>query len=263
MPTRPVRDRGLHTLASRCRRLVLSSSIFLCAMLAACSSGGGSGSESGEVVSPGSLAGPRIEAATVLVVGDSLSSGYGLDGASSWVDLMEEELSDYVNELQVVNASVGGETAGGASRRLPMIIEASEPDLLVLQVGLNDAFRRAPPADLRTDLETMSVLASESGAQVLMIAEGMPLNYGPAYSEMVAAAFRDAAANTGATLIPRFLERIADDRSWFQEDGLHPTAAAQPLLLETVLPTIIELLGIDVSAMFAAIPVPARVDRRP
>ena len=189
----------------------------------------------------------------MLVLGDSLSSGYGLDGASDWVDLMEEELTLYVDGLQVFNLSIGGATAAGFALRSPRLFELYEPDLVVLQVGLNDAFRGRPAADIRTDLEFVAVEAREQGAEVLILAEGLPLNYGRNYSEMVAAAFRDAAANSGATLIARFLAPIAEDRSWFQEDGLHPTAAAQPLLLEAVLPTIIELLDIDDSEMLNAI----------
>jgi len=135
----------------------------------------------------------------------------------------------------MVNASISGDTTEGALRRLPAALERFSPQLLIIELGGNDGLRGYPLKKIRQNLETLTKLGQDVNAQVLILGMRIPSNYGPAYTEKFAQTFIDAAASTGAELIPFFLEPIAFDETMFQRDGIHPTAEAQPLLLGPVL----------------------------
>ena len=173
--------------------------------------------------------------ATVLVVGDSLSAAYGLDESAGWVALAQQELLSTHPELNIVNASISGDTTEGALRRLPAALDRFNPDILIIELGGNDGLRGYPLKKIRENLETLAKLGREANAQVLILGMRIPSNYGPAYTEKFAQTFVDAAAASESELVPFFLEPIAFDATMFQPDGIHPTAQAQPLLLETVL----------------------------
>lgn len=178
----------------------------------------------------------------VMVVGDSLSAAYGLSERDGWVNLAEEALSERWPGVQMVNASISGDTTAGGMRRLPAALERFEPDLVIIELGGNDGLRAYPTDAMRDNLIGMAEAAQDSGATALIFGMMIPSNYGPAYTESFSAAFGEAANATGALLLPFFLEPIAMDRSYFQRDGIHPTAEAQPLLLEHVLPLIEQAL---------------------
>ena len=175
---------------------------------------------------------------TALVVGDSIGAAYKLNEEDGWVHLTEEALRERYPDagVELVNASISGDTTRGGLSRLPDALERFEPDLVVIELGGNDGLRGYPPASMRQNIETMARLADESGAEVLILGMMIPSNYGPAFTQMFSEAFGEAAEATGSALVPFLLEPIAEDRAWFQSDGIHPTAEAQPLLVEHVLP---------------------------
>ena len=184
------------------------------------------------------LAPTLAPAATVLVVGDSISAAYGIDQDDGWVALAEEALREDYPEIEFVNASISGDTTGGGLRRLPDALERFDPDVVVIELGGNDGLRAYPVERMRDNLEAMVEAAEASGAETLILGMMIPSNYGPAYTEAFGRAFAEAAEATGSDLVPFFLEPIAEDRSAFQRDGIHPTAEAQPLLMEHALPAL-------------------------
>ena len=181
-------------------------------------------------------------ASTVLVVGDSISAAYGIDQDAGWVALAEEELREDFPDVEFVNASISGDTTGGGLARLPAALERFDPDVVVIELGGNDGLRAYPTARMRDNLEAMAEAAQDSGAETLILGMMIPSNYGPAYTAQFGEAFVEAAEATDSALVPFFLEPIASDRGAFQRDGIHPTAEAQPLLVDHALPALRELL---------------------
>ena len=184
----------------------------------------------------------KAETFTAMVVGDSISAAYGLREADGWVALAEQKFSDDGLDVKMVNASISGDTTAGGLRRLPDALERFDPDLLIIELGGNDGLRGYSTDDMQNNIEQMATMAQENGAQVLILGMLIPSNYGQAYLEKFAQAFVDAAEATDSELVPFFLEPIAQDRNYFQSDGIHPTAEAQPLLLEHVLPALEEII---------------------
>jgi len=181
-------------------------------------------------------------ARTVLVLGDSLSAGYGLAPGQGWVTLLEAKLATQGYEYHVVNASISGETSSGGLERLPRALKVHTPDVVIVELGANDGLRGLPVAVTRNNLRQIVSLAKQSGAQVLLLGMRMPPNYGPRYTADFTAMFKDVAERTRSTLVPFFLEAVALEPGLIQADGLHPTARAQPALLGTVWPQLTPLL---------------------
>ncbi len=184
----------------------------------------------------------RADTFTALVVGDSISAAYGLRESDGWVALAEQQLVDQGFDVKFVNASISGDTTVGGLRRLPNALERFEPDLLVIELGGNDGLRGYPTDAMQQNLEDMANLALNSGSRVLILGMLIPTNYGKSYLARFSQAFVDAAANTGSELVPFLLEPIAQDRNYFQSDGIHPTLDAQPLMAEHVLPSLVKIL---------------------
>jgi len=178
----------------------------------------------------------------VLVVGDSLSAAYGIAERDGWVALAGQALAEDYPGIAFVNASISGDTTVGGLRRLPDALERFEPDVVVIELGGNDGLRAYPTDAMQENLTRMATLAEDSGAQALILGMLIPSNYGRAYLERFSAAFGAAAEASDAGLVPFFLESIATDRNFFQRDGIHPTEAAQPLMMEHVLPALRETL---------------------
>jgi len=174
-------------------------------------------------------------ASTILVLGDSLSAAYGLDESDGWVMLAEQELRKTDPDITFVNASISGDTTDGALRRLPAALDRFKPDVLIIELGGNDGLRGYSLKKMRENLENLTAMGQEAGAEVLILGMRIPSNYGPAYTEKFAQTFVDAAESADAALVPFFLEPIAMDQSYFQADGIHPNAEAQTLLLPPVL----------------------------
>lgn len=193
----------------------------------------------------GSLLAPALACARgpVLVLGDSLSAEHNIPAGSGWVSLLERRIAaEVASPPKVVNASISGETTAGALVRLPALLEKHRPSVLLIELGGNDALRGLSPAQLRGNLERMLVLADDAGARVLLLGIDVPPNYGPAYRERLRRTYTELAAAHGTGLVPFFLEDVALQPGLMQADGLHPTAKAQPRLLENVWPALEPLL---------------------
>lgn len=180
----------------------------------------------------------RAEGYKVLVVGDSISAAYGISEQDGWVALAEKQLQKDGFDVTFTNASISGDTTGGGLRRLPDALERFNPDLLIIELGGNDGLRGYPTNAMQNNLEAMASLAKDFGTDVLIQGMMIPSNYGAAYLKLFAKAFETAAANTNSLFLPFLLQPIAEDRNYFQSDGIHPTADAQPLLMLHTLPLI-------------------------
>jgi acyl-CoA thioesterase-1 len=178
---------------------------------------------------------------SILVLGDSLSAAYGMPAEAGWVALLAERLAS--SGWTVINASVSGETSAGGANRLPALLERHRPGIVILQLGGNDGLRGLSPAALEGNLERMIVAAREAGAKVLLLGVELPPNLGEPYRQKVRAVYRGLAERHRLPFHPFFLEGIALQPGMMQPDGIHPTAAAQPALLEAVWPVLEPLLG--------------------
>ena len=181
----------------------------------------------------------KVQAKSILVLGDSISAGYGMDAEQSWVSLLEQHLvQKFPGEHEVINASMSGETAAGAVTRLPNILQSQAPDIVIVELGGNDALRGQPPQLIERSLNQLVTMSVESGAETLLFGMKIPPNYGAAYSQAFEASFERVAEQHGIALLPFFLEGVAGDDGLMQSDGIHPRAEAQPVLLENALPLI-------------------------
>jgi acyl-CoA thioesterase-1 len=183
---------------------------------------------------------PRAPA--LLVLGDSISAGYGLTSGEGWVALLQARLKAQGYGYRVVNASVSGETTTGGLARLPRALAVHRPAIVVIELGGNDGLRGLPLETSRANLDQMVRLSKDAGAQVLLLGMKIPPNYGPRYARGFEQMFREIAARHRLAFEPFFLERIALEPGMLQADGLHPTAKAQPVMLETLWPTLRPLL---------------------
>jgi acyl-CoA thioesterase-1 len=179
---------------------------------------------------------------TVLVVGDSISAAFGLDTRQGWVSLLEKRLAEQGFEHRVVNASISGDTSAGGAARLPRLLAEHQPDLVIIELGGNDGLRGLPPAQLQQNLAAMVEASRDSGARVLLLGMLLPPNYGARYTTAFAEVFSRLAEEQQIPLVPFFLEGVGGVPEMMQADGLHPTAQAQPVLLENLWPTLKPLL---------------------
>jgi acyl-CoA thioesterase-1 len=180
------------------------------------------------------LAGAAHAAPTILVFGDSLSAAYGIPRESGWVALLTQRLQTGKPAYQVVNASVSGETTAGGLTRLPALLAAHRPALTILALGANDGLRGLPPTLTAHNLENMISLAEKQGSKVLLVGMQLPPNYGTAYASKFQALFANVARKKKVRLVPFLLSGIGTQLERFQADGLHPTAQAQPAVLDNV-----------------------------
>lgn len=183
-----------------------------------------------------------VQAAPLLVLGDSLSAGYGIAPEQGWVHLLRQRLNERGVALEVVNASVSGETTSGGLSRLPALLETHQPVVVLIELGANDGLRGTPLNIVRSNLVALVQAAQQGGARVLLIGNRLPPNYGPQYTEAFFDLFAQVAEEQDVPLVPFLLEGVAQDWDLMQNDGYHPTAQAQPLLLERVWPVLQPLL---------------------
>ena len=178
----------------------------------------------------------------ILIVGDSLSAGYGVPVDATWVALLQRRLTQQGYGYRVVNASVSGETTGGARTRLPRALELHRPAIVVLELGGNDGLRGLPLRQVRDNFEAMIAEAKRARAQVVLIGMRMPTNYGPDYTRQFHALYGELAKQHGAPVVDFFLDGVALDDGLMQDDGIHPNAAAQPRLLDNVWPALKQVI---------------------
>ncbi|MDP1527190.1 MAG: arylesterase [Rhodocyclaceae bacterium] len=181
-------------------------------------------------------------APTILVFGDSLSAGYGIELAQSWPSLMADRLKQEKFPHALVNASISGETTAGGRTRLPALLKQHRPAVVVLALGANDGLRGLPIEASRANLQAMAKASRQAGARVLIAGMRLPPNYGTAYTQQFSQMFADVAKAEKSGLLPFLLEPIALDDAAFQPDRLHPTAAAQPKIRDHIWPAVKALL---------------------
>jgi len=184
-----------------------------------------------------------VKAADILVLGDSLSAGYGLTPGEGWVDLMEQRLEG--SGLTLLNASVSGETTAGGLARLPDLLVLHEPKWVLLELGANDGLRGTPLNIIQTNLDALASRITESGAKLIVIGIQLPPNYGPRYTRAFFNLFPQLAEKFKAPLVPFLLEGVATDWDLMQSDGLHPRAEAQPIILQTVMDVVGPEIGLQ------------------
>jgi acyl-CoA thioesterase-1 len=196
------------------------------------------------------LAAPAAPAAqpVVLIVGDSLSAGYGMAIHENWPRLLEERLAAAGYPHRVVNASISGDTTSGGLARLPGALERTAPSVVVIGLGGNDGLRGIPIPEIRRNLARMIQISLDAGAQAMLAGVHIPPNYGPAYTEAFHAIYHELAKEYGTGLAPFILDGVALDAELMQEDGIHPTAAAQPRIVDNVWPALEPLLDGTISA---------------
>ena len=175
-----------------------------------------------------------VQASGVMVFGDSLSAGYGLEPGQGWVDLLAQRVQEEGLAIEVVNASVSGETTSGGLARLPDLLDLHEPQWVVLELGANDGLRGMPLQIIEANLAKLAETVQASGAQLVVVGIRLPPNYGPRYTDNFFNLFPKLAETFEAPLVPFLLEGVADNWSLMQADGLHPTAESQPKILDTV-----------------------------
>ena len=174
------------------------------------------------------------EAPVILIVGDSLSAGYGLMPGQGWVTLLQQRLEHQGYGYRVVNASVSGETTDGAVQRLDRALSQHHPSVVVIELGGNDGLRGLPVSRVRANLELLIAKSRAAGAQVLLVAIRMPTNYGERYASSFQGIYSELATRHQIGVVPFLSDQVAVDLALFQEDGIHPNAQAQPLLLDNL-----------------------------
>lgn len=189
-----------------------------------------------------SLTVQSAHSAGILVMGDSLSAGYGIDERDGWVALLGKRLAERDDPIPVVNASISGDTTSGGLARLPGALARHEPDLVIIELGGNDGLRGQSLENIRKNLSSMVQLVRASGAEAVILGMRIPSNYGARYTQRFFETFQRVAEQENTPIVPFFLEGIATDPSLMLDDGIHPNAAAQPKMLDLVWPVLEPLL---------------------
>ncbi len=188
-------------------------------------------------------AGAAPVAPVLLIVGDSISAAYGLPPGAGWVDLLAARLAAQQYPYRVVNASISGDTTAGGRARLPALLAQHKPAIVAIELGGNDGLRGGNLSSTRDNLATMVTAVQRAGAKALIVGMKLPPNYGAAYVREFDALFVDVAKAHKVPLVPFFFEGFGERNEMFQPDRVHPTASAQPLLLDNVWPVLRPLLG--------------------
>jgi acyl-CoA thioesterase-1 len=184
-----------------------------------------------------------MRAPVLLVVGDSISAGYGLAAGESWVGLLAARLEKEGYSEQVVNASISGDTTAGGRARLPALLREHRPEVVVIELGGNDALRGGNLDATRANLDAMVKDAKDAHAKVLLVGMKVPPNYGSGYARRFEQVFEDVAKSRRVPVVPYLFEGFGEDLSQFQPDRIHPKAEAEPKILANVWPALVPLLG--------------------
>ena len=177
------------------------------------------------------LLGANTYGSTLLILGDSLSAGYGINQESGWVALLRDDIGA---DHSIINGSISGDTTGGGLNRLPRLLEEYSPDYVLLELGGNDGLRGQPLSLMKTNLQAMIELVREAGAEPVLFGMRLPPNYGRRYSDAFAAVYPQLSEAENVLLIPFQLEELSLTEGMVQEDGLHPTALAQPIIKDVI-----------------------------
>jgi acyl-CoA thioesterase-1 len=189
------------------------------------------------------VAAPAFAEGPVLVLGDSLSAAYRIDPNAGWVTLLTQRLKSESPPVDVVNASISGETTAGGLSRLPPLLAKNKPRAVVVELGANDALRGLPVEQIRKNLDAIIKISRDAGAKVVVLGIELPVNYGPQYRTALREMYRDAAREFNVPLVPFLLDGVALDPKLMQDDGMHPLEACEPKELENVWPTLKTAIG--------------------
>ncbi|UIJ74969.1 arylesterase [Acinetobacter sp. SH20PTE14] len=180
-----------------------------------------------------------LSAKTIMILGDSLSAGYGVSVHQGWVHLLQKRLDQqYPKQHKVVNASVSGETTSGTLARLPKLLQTHRPDLVVIELGGNDGLRGQPPAQIQKNLAQLIQKSQQAKSKVILFGMKIPPNYGKAYSQAFENNYQVLSQQYKVKLLPFFMQGVAGHKNLMQQDQIHPNAKAQPILLNNVYPLI-------------------------
>ncbi|MDQ2964177.1 MAG: arylesterase [Pseudomonadota bacterium] len=182
-------------------------------------------------------------APVILIVGDSISAGYGLPAGAGWTTLLQQRLETERFPHRVVNASSSGDTTAGGRARLAALLAQHHPSITIIELGGNDGLRGGSLEALRGNLDAMAAMAQKAGSRVLLVGMRLPPNYGPAYVQRFDATYADVAKARRIALVPFLFDGFGEDSAMFQTDRIHPVAAAQPKLLDNVWRELRPLLG--------------------
>ena len=181
------------------------------------------------------LCGPLAAATpTLLVLGDSLSAGYGINPERGWVSLLQQRIEAAGLPYRVINAGISGDTTSGGLSRLPRSLEVYQPEVVIIELGANDGLRGLSLDELRANLTRMVVLSQESGARVLLLGMHIPPNYGRRFADAFHRVYEEVAVETGVPLVPFFLEGVVDAPELMQDDNIHPNEKGQARMLDNV-----------------------------
>lgn len=193
--------------------------------------------------SAGGWASDQESVQKLLVLGDSISAGYGIDPEKGWVQLLQNRIREVGADIEVINASVSGDTTRAGLARLPLLLKTHQPRWLVVELGGNDGLRGYPPKLMQENLDNIVARGKAANAQVLLLGMRLPPNYGPAYNEAFEKAFVKVAEKQQVPLVPFFLETVALQDGALQSDGIHPTQSVQAGMLDYVWPCLDAMLN--------------------
>lgn len=171
---------------------------------------------------------------SILIMGDSISAGFGIDKTKGWVALLENRLSRLSTDYVIWNASISGETTSGGANRIQKLLHQHQPNIVVIELGGNDGLRGSPISLMKQNFDHMIVQSKRAGAKVFLLSMQIPPNYGLGYSKLFARQYQQLAAKHNIKLVPFFLADIVTKEGMMQDDGIHPTEKAQPFMLESV-----------------------------
>ncbi len=178
----------------------------------------------------------------ILIVGDSLSAAYGIPVEHGWVSLLQRRLDTGGYPYRIVNASISGDTTANARSRLPQALASHEPAVVLLELGGNDGLRGLSLTAMKSNLAAMIASSQEAGSQVLLIGMQLPPNYGPRYTEKFQSIYHELAGERNLALLPSLVDGIGTKQNLMQQDGIHPNAVAQPLIVDRVWKELVPLL---------------------
>lgn len=179
---------------------------------------------------------------TILVLGDSLSSAYGIDAAAGWVALLQQQLSSEGYDYKVVNASVSGDTTRTGLGRIDAALKSHQPKIVIVALGGNDGLRGLAFSEIETSLSRIIERCQQLGAEILLVGVRLPPNYGAVYNQQFAEMYRRLATRYELTLVPKMLDQVADKPELMQADGMHPKAEAQSQVMKNIWPGLEQIL---------------------